>query len=163
MAKKKKPNFEKGWRVIAYLPVPTSPGGFGTQRNMARVDGRVGVVVETVSKRTRTGPESWVYVNIEGTTFYVPEADIDYKTDEPYCVEFVRELQQASLVRKAAKVKGTEVVRERIITPTNKKGYLKGLGWKEKGALVNKMRTTVLDKTYQRLKEEQAAAAGTGA
>jgi hypothetical protein len=158
----KEPEFEKGWRVIAYLPVPVPPDWSGTRRNKARVDGRVGVVLETVSKRTRAGLESWVYVNIEGTTLYLPEDDIDYKTDEPYGADFVEELQQASLVRETVKMKGVTVVRERIVTPTNEKGYLKplkGPGWKEKGALVNKMRTNVLDETYKRL-TTQAAVAG---
>jgi hypothetical protein len=55
-------------------------------------------------RRPMTGLESWVYVNVEGTRFFVPEDDIDYKTDEPYCVESVKEYKrlttQAASARK---------------------------------------------------------------
>jgi hypothetical protein len=159
---KKEPEFKNGWRVIAYLPVPTRPGWTGTQRNMARVDGKVGVVEEAVTKMTRAGSESWVYVNIEGTSFLVPEPDIEHKTDEPYCADFVAEMQQASLVRKRVKQKDVYVERERIVTPNYEKGFLKplrGAGWKHEGAPVNRLHATLLDETYKRL-TTQAARAG---
>jgi len=159
---KKHAEFENGWRVVVYLPVPAREGWYGTQRNLARVDGRVGVIEETVTKRTKAGLESWVYVDVKGTRFFVPEDDIEHKTDEPYCVEFVKELQQASLVRKRVKHKGVYVERERLVTPTYEKGFLKplrGAGWQYKGAPVNRMYATVLDETYKRL-TTQAASAG---
>jgi hypothetical protein len=140
--------FENGWHVLVHLPPRDGVqegivGGTGTRR----VDSRRGL---------------WVWVNIDGHWFLVPEKDVEHKTDEPYCLEFVKELQQASLVQKRVKLKGVYVERERIVTPTYEKGFLKplrGAGWQHKGAPVNRLYATLLDETYKRL-TTQAASAG---
>ena len=94
-----------------------------------------------------------------GHSFLVPETDIEHKTDEPYCTEFVKEAQQASLVRKMVK----KVVRERVVTPTYEKGFLKSGGnWKYKGQHVNRLQVKVLNETYERLVQAQAAVASAG-
>jgi hypothetical protein len=140
--------FEKGWRVLVHVP------------------GRVvqqGIVISDPVKRKADGYKRWAFwVNVEGTSLQLWETDIEHKTDEPYCVDFVKELQQASLVRKRVKVKDAYVERERIVTPTNEKGYLKALkgsGWKDAGRPVNKMQEAVLGEKYNRL-TVQAASAG---
>lgn len=127
--------FETGWRVLVHLPTraEVQQGTVGDMGKSKR-DGRRGL---------------WVRVKVGNEWFLVPETSVEHKTDEPYCVEFVKELQQASLVRK-----GKKIVRERIITPTYEKGFLKplyGSDWKYRGLSVNKMQAKVLDATYQRL------------
>lgn len=87
-----------------------------------------------------------MWVDIEGNLFLVPEKDLEAKIDESYYVEIVKEFQQASLVLKAG--------RERIITPTAEKGYLKslkGCGWSSKGKSVSRLKERALNEAYKRL------------
>lgn len=150
MAKKrraKKSVFENGWRVLVSLPTR---------------DGlQVGIVGETGKRKIDKRKGSWVWVNIDGHWFLVPEKDVEHKIDEPYCAEFVKKFQHASLVRR----KENNVEYEYIVTPRNKKGYLKGPDgagasrWYKNSGPVNRMWEKLLDEVYKRL-TTQAATAG---
>ena len=145
MARKKLTSeFEKGWRVLVRLPIWTVA--------------KEAIVVGEPCKRKKADPskQTWIWVTIEGKFFQVSEAWIEPKIDEPYCVEFVKDIQQASLVRRMVK----KVERECIVTPlSGKRGYLKplrGSGW---GARISGFRAKLLDETYKKL-TTQAASAG---
>lgn len=165
---KKKPEFEKGWRVLVHLPES------GVQE---------GIVGDTVQRKKISKRAWWVWVNVKGSWMLVreenikykpdelygtkfgkelqrlPEAAAEYKAAEPHCSDFVEELQQASLVRRM--VKGVE--RERIVTPTDDKGYLRATNghswWRGSEPVRNKVKARVLDETYQRLVAQAKAAA----
>lgn len=154
MAKKKKliSEFEKGWRVLVRLPIWTVA--------------KEAIVVGEPCKRKKADPskQTWIWVTIEGKFFQVSEAWIEPKIDEPYCVEFVKDIQQASLVRRMVTTPRGKVEREYITTPLNKRGYLKplsitfsirGSGW----GRITGFRARLLDETYKKL-TTQAASAG---
>jgi hypothetical protein len=143
MAKKMKAEFEKGWRVLVHLPTRA-----GVQQ---------GIVGDTGKRKADGYRGAWVWVTVEGTSFLVPEKDIEHKTDEPYCLEFAAELQRATLVIKSG--------RERIVTPKTEKWYLKsmkGSGWWYDGTPVSRMKKKMLDEAYTML-VEQARPACAGA
>jgi hypothetical protein len=131
--------FEKGWRVLVHLP--------------GRADVQQGIVGDSGKRKLDKRRATWVWVDIEGKLLLVPEKDLEAKIDEPYYLEIVKEFQQASLVLKAG--------RERIITPTAEKGYLRshnGCDWWYKGKpVVSKLKEKALNDAYKRLALQASA------
>jgi hypothetical protein len=145
--------FENGWRVLVRIPA-------WTVAKEAIVVGQPCRLGRKYDYHNRI----WIWVAVEGKRLQVPEDFIKAKEDESYCAEFVKDLQTATLVRNRVKDRHNDdnndayIERERIKTPTNKKGFLKLLrcgGWSK----ITGFRARLLDETYKRL-TTQAASAG---